>query len=275
MKKTILLSLILYCITALQADAKQATYAFSNSINLQFAHIPAGDFLMGSSLSELGRDDDESQHRVTIKKDFFISTTEISQEQFQTIMGYNPSEYKNRGKNYPVDQVSWNECQEFIQKLNQKEKTNKYRLPTEAEWEYACRAGTNTAFVSGEITGTSCQIFEKLNEVAWYCGNSDHVPHRVAQKKPNPWGIYDMHGNVQEWCLDHCKGMSTWSRRAGAITDTYVDDIIDPLSTQGDLRIFRGGSWNQSSKYARSADRNYYRPNTKRNYLGFRIVKEK
>jgi len=275
MKKTILLSLIFCCIVSFQADAQKAGFAFSNSINLKFAYIPSGTFQMGSPLTESGRDDDESQHQVTISRDFYISTTEINQEQFQKIMGYNPSEYKNLGKNYPVDQVSWNECQKFVQKLNQKEKTTTYRLPTEAEWEYACRAGTSTAFASGAITGTSCQLFEKLDKIAWYCGNSDHIPHPVAQKEPNPWGIYDMHGNVQEWCLDSCQGLHAWSRRAVAVTDTYADNITDPISTKGNLRIFRGGSWNQSSKYARSADRNYYSPKTKRNYLGFRIVKEK
>ena len=110
---------------------------------------------------------------------------------------------------------------------------------------------------------------------AWYCGNSDLIPHPVAQKQPNAWGIYDMHGNVMEWCLDACKGQTIWSRRAGAVTDTYVDKIVDPLSRSGDMRILRGGSWSQSAKYARSADRSYFRPTAKRNYAGFRIVKEK
>ncbi|RJP76760.1 MAG: formylglycine-generating enzyme family protein [Desulfobacteraceae bacterium] len=277
MKSRLLLSLALHCVLLLPANAypQNPGNAFSNSIGLSLIYIPAGTFLMGSPVTEPGRGDDETQHHVTISKGFYISTAEISQEQFQTIMGYNPSAYQNLGKNYPVEQVSWNECQVFIEKLNQKEKTRKYRLPTEAEWEYACRAGTNKAFASGEIVHTDCRIFETLDKIGWYCGNSDFQPHQIARKKPNPWGLFDMHGNVQEWCLDHSTGMSAWSRRANADTDTYVDNIVDPLSRKGERRIFRGGSWNQSSKYARSANRSYYRPTAKRNDLGFRIVKEK
>jgi formylglycine-generating enzyme required for sulfatase activity len=277
MKKMCLTPVVLLCFILVLSVAGTvwAEIAFSNSIGMQFVRSPAGTFLMGSPPAEAGRDSDENRHPVTITKEFYLAVTETSQEQFQTIMGYNPSAYKNFGADYPVEQVSWDECQVFIQKLNQKENTQTYRLPTEAEWEYACRTGTDTAFSSGEIKGIGCKLYKALDSVAWYCGNSDFLPHKTGQKKANPWGLFDMHGNVQEWCLDRCERMSIWSRPKGVITDTYIENAIDPLSQKGEMRIFRGGSWNQSSKYARSADRSCFKPVAKRNYLGFRILKEK
>lgn len=248
--------------------------AFTNKQGMTFQYIPRGSFFMGSPKDEMGRDDDETQHMVTISKGFYMGTTEVTQGQWFRIMGYNPSKYKELGENGPVEQVSWDDSREFIAKLNQKENTGKYRLPTEAEWEYACRAGSNTAFSSGPITSTTCEIIPHLEAVAWYCGNAASTPHPVALKKPNAWGLYDMHGNVQEWVLDACKWRDVWTRRTGVITNTYKNNIIDPLSTEGDYRIFRGGNWNQSAKYARSAERGYFRPNTRRTYMGFRVVKE-
>jgi len=254
---------------------------YTNNLGMRFILVPSGQFSMGSPETELGRTRDETLHTVIISKPFYIQETEVTQGQWKRLVGFNPSAFPECGKNCPVDTVSWEECIEFIRVLNKYEKTTRYRLPTEAEWEYACRAGTTTAFSSGPITTTSCgEIEPALDAVGWYCANSgyknppdDFRPHPVKTKKPNPWGIYDMHGNVQEWCQDACEWRNLF--RVGVFTDTYKNQIVDPLSLKGEKRILRGGGWHQSPKYSRSACRSYYRPVAKRNSLGFRIVMEK
>lgn len=271
------LFVMIFCLLPLpvavfSADIESAL--ISNSIGMQFVRIPAGAFLMGSPPDEPGRDDDEKQHRVVLTRAFYLGITEVTQGQWRKIMGANPSGYPTLGDRGPVEQVSWNDCQVFIQRLNQREGTGAYRLPTEAEWEYACRAGSRSAFSGGDIVEVSCGAVPALDKMGWFCGNSGFEPHWVAQKMPNAWGLYDMHGNVQEWCLDQCEWRTIWSRRTGVINDTYQDDITDPVSRSGQYRIFRGGSWNQSSAYARAADRNCFRPGARRTYIGFRIVKD-
>ncbi len=259
-----------------------ANQIFTNKLGMRFVLVKSGSFLMGSPKSEKGRAWYEKRHRVIISKNFFIQETEVTQGQWKRLVGFNPSSFKKCGPNCPVDSVSWNQCMEFIRVLNKWEGTNKYRLPTEAEWEYACRAGSTTAFANGPITELSCKKIDPvLNAIGWYCGNSglqnppgDFRPHPVKTKIPNAWGIYDMHGNVAEWCLDSCKWRDIWKGKIGVITDTYKNNIVDPLSKIGDRRIIRGGSWNESPKYCRSAYRSYYRPVAKRNSLGFRIVRE-
>ena len=257
------------------AEAEQATYAFTNKLDMRFISIPPGTFVMGSPLDEIGREHDELQHSVTISKGFFISETEVTQAQWKKLMGNNPSGFKHLGPDRPVEQVSWNDCMVFIDKLNNLEGTDKYRLPTEAEWEYACRAGSKSAFSGGEITEASCKVITALADMAWYCANANSTTHPVRTRKPNAWGLYDMHGNVHEWCMDSCERGNAWTRRTGVVTGTYKDGVIDPVSTEGELRIFRGGCWNQSSRYARAADRNYFRPIARRTYIGFRLVKTK
>ncbi len=255
----------------------------TNALGMRFIAVPAGRFTMGSPVSEPGRERVETLHTVVISKGFYIQETEVTQGQWKRLVGFNPSAFPECGDNCPVDTVSWDQCMEFIRVLNQYERTTKYRLPTEAEWEYACRAGTTTAFTSGPLTQTACKpVDPALDSVGWYCANSgyknppdDLRPHPVKTKKPNRWGIYDMHGNVQEWCLDACKWRDILRGRVGATTDTYRDNIVDPLSTRGDRRIFRGGGWHQTPRYCRSAHRGYYKPVAKRNSLGFRIVKER
>ena len=143
---------------------------------------------------------------------------------------------KNSGDDRPVEQVSWNDVQEFIKKLNQKEGTNKYRLPSEAEWEYACRAWSTSRFCFGDSDGS-------LGQYAWYNSNSSKKTHPVAQKKPNTWGLYDMHGNVWEWCED----------LYGDYTSDHVNNPKGPSS--GSRRVYRGGSWYRSARYCRSANR--------------------
>jgi len=259
-----------------------ANQTFTNKLGMKFILIENGSFLMGSPESEMGRTWYEKQHRVIISKSFFIGETEVTQGQWKKLVSFNPSSFKKCGSDCPVDTVSWNQCMEFIRVLNKWEGTEKYRLPTEAEWEYACRAGSKTAFANGPITEISCRKPDPvLSVIGWYCANSglqnppgDFKPHPVKTLIPNAWGIYDMHGNVEEWCLDSCKWRDLWKGKVGVITNTYRDDIVDPLSKKGSRRVIRGGSWNKSSKYCRSAYRNYYKPVAKRNSLGFRIVRE-
>ena len=254
---------------------------FTNKLGMNFVLIPAGSFLMGSPKSEKGRQWNEKRHKVVISKSFYMGESEVTQGQWEKLVGFNPSSFSKLGKNYPVDTISWDQCIEFIRVLNKWENTDRYQLPTEAQWEYACRAGSTTAFAEGNVTTNSCNEPEPaLIHTAWYCYNSGDAspaggfkPHPVKTRKPNKWGLYDMHGNVQEWVLDSCKWRNFWRTRVGAVTDTYKDNIIDPLNKTGEHRIIRGGGWYQKSKYQRSAYRSYYKPGVKRNSLGFRIVR--
>ena len=186
---------------------------------------------MGSPASEPGRDDDEKRHEVTLTKGFYLQTTEVTQGQWKRVLGSNPSNFKNCGDDCPVENVSWNDCREFIAELNRMEGGNKYRLPTEAEWEYACRAGSKGPFD------------RDVDAEAWYDGNSGGKTHRAGEKEPNAWGLYDMHGNVWEWCQD-------W---LGDYPSGVVTDPTGP--TSGSDRVLRGGGWGGSARYCRSADR--------------------
>ena len=274
-------AIMLLLLFLLAATDAQAFETFTNKLGMRFVLIPAGSFLMGSPESEPGRNWNETRHRVTISRSFYMSETEVTQGQWEQLVSPNPSSF-SLGKNYPVDNVSWNEARQFIAFLNKWEGTRKYRLPTEAEWEYACRAGTTTAYASGPVKAAfSCNTPEPaLIDVAWYCYNSglagparDFKPHPVKLLKPNRWGLYDMHGNVQEWVLDSCKWRDIWKAKVGVITTTYENNIRDPLEKKGDHRIIRGGGWYQNGKYQRAAYRSYYKPNARRNSLGFRIVR--
>ncbi len=247
---------------------------FTNRIGMEFVSIPAGRFMMGSPADEKGRGSDENLHQVTITAGFYILTTEVTQGQWKRLMGNNPSENKKLGADGPVEQVSWHDCKKFIDRLNIKERTDKYRLPTEAEWEYVSRAGSNQAFENGDIKQIGCVFIPDLDRVAWYCGNSGFKSHAVALKMPNAWGVYDMNGNLKEWCMDSCSQGSMWSRRTDINTGNYSKAVIDPLSESGDYKIVRGGCWNQNSKYSRCADRSCYMPVVKRTYIGFRVIKE-
>jgi formylglycine-generating enzyme required for sulfatase activity len=232
----------------------------SNSLGMEFVYIEPGTFMMGSPAGEKGRDSDEKQHRVTLTKGFYMQTTEVTQGQWKAVMANNPSHFKQCGDDCPVEKVSWEDVQKFIRKLNQKEGATKYRLPTEAQWEYAARAGSNTAFANGDMKETGCGRDPHLWEMGWYCGNSGKRTHSVAQKKPNAWGLYDMHGNVWEWCQD-------WY---GAYPSGSVTDPEGPPS--GVSRVLRGGSWNNNARYCRSANRNRNKPGNRNNNLGFRLA---
>jgi len=226
----------------------------TNSIGMTFVYIKPGTFMMGSPLSELGRESNETQHQVTLTKGFYIQRTEVTQGQWRAVMGNNPSSNSNCGDECPVEMVQWNNVQEFILRLNQKEGGESYRLPTEAEWEYACRAGTNTRFSFGDND-------KQLNDYDWYDLNSARQTHWVATKQPNAWGIYDMHGNVSEWCQD-------WY---GPYPSGSVTDPAGPSS--GLERVDRGGSAYHPVQECRSAFRFKRVPHSGGSITGFRLAR--
>jgi formylglycine-generating enzyme required for sulfatase activity len=239
----------------------QTDKTFTNSIGVEFVLIPAGDFMTEEWVSEYKNPFGETEretfpgHKVTISKPFYLGKYEVTQEQWYAVMGDNPAHFK--GRKNPVEQVSWKNVKTFIRRLNAKEGTNKYRLPTEAEWEYAARAGTTSEYSFGNNAS-------QLGKYAWYDGNSGFSTHPVGQKQPNPWGLYDMHGNVLEWVQDWF-GADWWFSES-AITDPH-----GPSS--GDYRVVRGGSWFISANYLRSAYRGGSTPDNRSDNFGFRLAR--
>jgi formylglycine-generating enzyme required for sulfatase activity len=222
-------------------------------IGAKFVLIPAGTFMMGSPEDEPLRHANETLHQVTISKPFYMQTTPVTQGQWTQVMGENPSYFKG-DDNLPVEQVSWNDTQDFIERLNRQEGTDKYRLPTEAEWEYSCRAGSRTAFCFGSSE-------DDLREYAWYQDNSGVKTHSVGKKQPNSWGLYDMHGNVFEWVQD-------WYGEK-FYAESAKDNPGGPAS--GQSRVTRGGCWFLSPVVVRAAYRLGARPAQLSYVIGFRL----
>jgi len=232
-----------------------------NPIGMTFKLIPAGTFMMGSPTDEPGRDDNEVLHEVTLTKSFYIQTTEVTQGQWKAAMGSNPSYFSDCGDDCPVEQVSFDDVQAFIAEMN-KLGEGTYRLPTEAEWEYAARAGSTTAFANGNITDED-YIDPNLDVIGWYYWNADFKTHPVAQRQPNAWGLFDMHGNVTEWCED-------WygDYPAGPVTDPKGPD----WSIYSYERVIRSGCYKSFAWACRSANRNGLRPEGRSKVDGFRLV---
>jgi len=234
----------------------------TNHLGMRFVYIKPGTFMMGSPPSERGRKPDEQQHAVTITRGFYLQTTEVTQKQWKALMGPDHIPYfDDCGDECPVDRISWEDAVAFIERLNAREKTDKYRLPTEAEWEYACRAGTGTAFFTGENTRTECVLDPVADRAGWYCANAQGSIHPVARKQPNAWGLYDMHGNLYEWCRD-------WY---GDYPEGPATDPAGP--PDGETRVFRGGAWMYLVWHARSAHRRRHEPYFRNKYTGFRVAK--
>ena len=235
---------------------------FTNSLGMRFVLIPAGSFTMGSPASEPKRFDDERQHRVSISRAFYMQITEVTQGQWREVMGDNPSHFKNCGDDCPVEKISWYDVQSFIRRLNEREGTKKYRLPTEAEWEYACRAGTSTPFFFGGCLSTDEANFD-ANYPMPGCPKGRYLgkPIPVDSFPPNAWGLYGMHGNVWEWCQD-------W------YGPYPLDNVTDPTgSPSGKKRVLRGGSWRCDARCSRSANRGWGFPGCRNNYFGFRVAR--
>ncbi|HEX7628142.1 MAG TPA: SUMF1/EgtB/PvdO family nonheme iron enzyme [Candidatus Methanoperedens sp.] len=229
----------------------------TNSIGIEFVLIPAGGFNMGSKPdgSSSIYIDEGPVHQVKISKEFYMGKYEVTQKQWHDVMGTSLSYFK--GDDLPVEQVSWNDTQEFIKKLDEKEGGNKYRLPTEAEWEYSARAGTTTTYYFGDDASM-------LRNYAWYGENSESKTHNVGQKMPNPWGLYDMYGNVWEWVQDMYHDSYN-----GAPTDGSAWE-----DSSGDGRVGRGSSWNFRSVFCQSAVRYPFDPGLRSKDVGFRLVKD-
>jgi formylglycine-generating enzyme required for sulfatase activity len=240
---------------------------WTNSLGMKFVRIEAGKFTMGSTEDF----DEQPPHTVEITRPFSLGQHEVTQGQYQAVMGENPSEFKG-SNDLPVEQVSWLDAVTFCNKLGEKEGRtpcyridgkdvtviagNGYRLPTEAEWEYACRAGSTTRYPFGDNGA-------ELGENAWFSGNAELKTHPVGQKRPNRWGLHDMLGNVWEWCQDGYDG------------EFYQKSPPrdDPAgSSEGFFRVFRGGSWNYDTSFARPAFRNRFTPVLRFNDLGFRLA---
>ncbi|MBR0192919.1 MAG: SUMF1/EgtB/PvdO family nonheme iron enzyme [Thermoguttaceae bacterium] len=220
-----------------------------------FCWCPAGEFIMGSPKDELGRKSDEKQHRVRLTKGFWLLETEVTQEMWQCVMGNNPSWFQKgwliRENNLqrPVEQVSWDDCMKFCEKLSRR-MDYQIQLPTEAQWEYACRAGTRKDYT------------EYLDSMAWFSANSGKKTQEVKQKEPNDWGLYDMHGNVSEWCSDYydAKYYSNAPKN-------------DPENTDvSSFHVYRGGCWYETVDKCRSAARNCGAPFLRHDNVGFRVL---
>jgi formylglycine-generating enzyme required for sulfatase activity len=248
--------------SAVAPAAGSITAQLGNGVGLELIAIQPGSFTMGSPASERHRDYDEAQHQVTISQPFWIGKYEVTQGQYQALMGMNPAEPKHGvGADCPVYNVTWNDAVNFCAKLTEIERAAgrlpagyAYTLPTEAQWEYACRAGTATTYYWGNsMDGSYC----------WYSGNSSYTTHPVGTKLPNAWGLYDMSGNVEEWCLDWWYGHLS----------SGVTDPMGPSS--GSYRVFRGGSWDVDAAFCTSSVRGPGSPSDENSSVrhGFRLVR--
>jgi len=218
-----------------------------------FILINSGSFTMGKAPDEPGKLHGAVQHKVTISKPYYLLKTPVTQYQWLSVMGTNSSEFQDKGGRLPVENVSWNDAQSFVERLNLLDKKRHYRLPTEAEWEYAARAGSQDKYCFGNDE-------EILTEYAWYKDNSDHRSHKVGGKKPNSWGLYDIHGNIWEWCHD-------WY----AVFNS--NPVVDPLgATNSKSRVIRGGCWIVDFKYCLLGHRSRINPDHRANVLGFRVT---
>lgn len=227
------------------AGAVEPDPAVDKRMTGEFVRIPAGNFTMGSTN---GENDEKPVHDVVISRSFEMGKYEVTQEQWEAVMGNNPSYFKGDGR-LPVERVSWEDVQQFISALNSRSRKYIYRLPTEAEWEYAARAGSR-----GDYAGN-------LDAMAWYGSNSGSKTHSVGGKQPNAFGLYDMHGNVYEWCSDWYGNYSS-----GTVTDPSG-------ASSGSYRVFRGGGCGSDAALCRLADRNISTPDNRGNYLGFRLLR--
>ena len=262
---------ILLCLLAIVFPAGAAEKTYTNSLGMEFVLIPNGSFLMGAEFKGVAqgvvKKDEDPVHQVTISKDFYLAKYPVTQGQWMAVMEKNPSRFRTSGKpdvtkDNPVEKVSWDDIQEFIKLLNQKEGHSRYRLPTEAEWEYAARAGTTTQYYFGDDKN-------QLVEYAWYEKNSGtsvdistKSTRPVGQKKPNAWGLYDMYGNVWEWVQD----LYT--------QDYYVSSPqVDPAGpSDGQHRVMRGGSWDNEPHECRSAKRKGGLKGLRGDNVGFRLA---
>lgn len=231
---------------------------------IEFVRIPAGEFMMGSDNRDVNGQipalyellHESPVHLVRISRSFELGKYEVTQSQWEAVMGNNPSHFK--GANLPVENVSWEDVEQFIQKMNKRNDGYTYRLPTESEWEYAARAGSKGKYSFGDDE-------TRLSEYAWYGETLVGKTHPVGQKKPNDWGLYDMYGNVWEWVQDWMDWYSAYP----------TGPVTDPSGPPGPIyyKMQRGGSWGAPAQYCRSASRHAVRPENRGNVIGFRLAR--
>jgi formylglycine-generating enzyme required for sulfatase activity len=233
--------------------APVASDEVTNSVGMKFTLIPSGLFTMGADLNfERGNDFETPQRRITISRPFYIGIYEVTQAEWMSVMdGANPSNFK--GRTLPVEWVSWDDASSFVRKLNQKEGTEKYRLPTEAEWEYSARAGTTSAYFFGDDKSS-------LGTYSWFNDNSGNETHPVGGKSPNPWGLYDIYGNVAEWIQDFY----------GDYSGAAATDPKGP--SKGSFHVFRGCGKYSSAVLCQSAIRFRFYPENRLTILGLRLA---
>jgi formylglycine-generating enzyme required for sulfatase activity len=270
--------------TMLAIGAHERSYRFSDGVNPDVATADAPgpwvgvfSFPMGSPADEPGRDSDETRHPVVLTRNFWISDHEVTQAEYEALMGTNPSRFA--GVDLPVESVSWLDAVAYCNarsadegltpaytidgpSVGWNEAADGYRLPTEAEWELACRAGSDQAFSGGPLTEQACGTDPVLDPLGWYCGNAGSTTHAVGTKAANAWGLYDLHGNVWEWCWD-------WY-----LADPGAGLAVDPAGPGGgSQKVIRGGSWYYFARDCRSASRAPYWPNSQDDVVGFRVAR--
>ena len=246
--------LIIVLLTGASAFGQQPK-AITNSFGMKLVLIHAGSFTMGSPTTEVGMVNRESPHEVTVSNSYYLGVFEVTQGEYEKVMGNNPSKF--RGAKNPVETVSWEDAVSFCKKLSEmpeeKAAGREYRLPTEAEWEYACRATSTISYCFGDMA-------ESLGEYAWFGEGLRGTTHPVGEKKPNRWGLHDMHGNVWEWCQDWYAPYSS-------------DAAIDPRGPRGgSARLLRGGCWFLDATKCRSAHRDSIVPTFRASDFGFRVA---
>ncbi len=270
----------------------------TNAFQMEFVYIPPGSFIMGSPPYAAVRFDDETEHRAEITKGFYFQKTEVTQGQWKAVMSDNPSvfNFQESGDEYPVENVSWNDAQEFIRRLNEAEGSEKYRLPTETEWEYVCRLGSDRGpFADAVMISDITRMIKRGIQIVTFdlftsgdCLSTDQANYNgkypllgcdrgvfreitlpVASFPPNKLGVYDLHGNVNEWCQD-TYGKYDVRHKTFPIY-RRIDSPVDP--EPGKYKVYRGGSWLSSAKYCRCAFRGREAADYKNETLGFRLVK--
>lgn len=233
--------------TSVRKTGETKTFDLPGGAKIEMIWCAPGTFMMGSTIDEKGRFDDEVRHEVRLRTGFWLGRYEVTQAQWESVMGENLSKFP--GRNKPVDSVSWEDCRAFITRIN-KSFNGLARFPTEAEWEYACRAGSEEALSGGA----------DIDDVAWFAGNSGGQSERVGKKAPNAWGFHDMHGNVLEWCSD-------WYSSLG---DSVAVDPFGPM--HGSFRVLRGGCWFFHARDCRCAYRMRRDPDIRNCLYGFRLA---
>lgn len=219
----------------------------NDELGMKWVKVEPGCFYMGSPDSEVGRFDNEHYQKICLKKAFYMSQTEVTQQQWYQVVATQPSYFSDCGEHCPVESVSWNDVHSFMDTLYLKYHRH-FQLPSEQQWEYAARTGAKSAVANQQLTTTDCEYDKNLDAVAWYCYNAKNRTHPVAMKQPNAWGLYDMQGNVWEW-----------------VESLYTDD-------KKQYRVFRGGSMDDNARAQRLASRRRRDADSKHHYLGFRVI---